>query len=328
MKQLGVDVRARHRGVSVSDTSLRDHHAVHKLIREHFGDDVSDIRPLSGGVFSRAFAFTAGDREYVLRLNREVHARESFAKDDYAWRHFASPSLPIPRIVATGETDGFHYAVSEKMAGTTMDACSPAERSTVLPALLDTVEAVGRMDVSGTIGYGDWGSNGNGKFASWRDYVASITDNHAEGFYEDWHRFYDESFLERDVFETVARRMLDLLEHCPEERSLVHNDLHFENIMSDGTQITGVLDWANALYGDPLYDVAWLSWQAANPGWWYDDGAEILLARFGKTPGYATRVTCYQLHIGLDHLRYYTRTNQPDRYGFCRDWLLSLIDAS
>lgn len=312
----------------MTDTMVSDHHAVRKLIREWFGGDVAGLRPLAGGVFSRAFVFRAAGREYVIRLNQEVHARESFAKDDYAWRHFAAPELPIPRIVTTGESDGYHYAISERAAGTTLDACSPAARRAVLPALLDTVEAVGRANVPRSSGYGDWDGDGQGKFASWHDFVASITDNHTDGFYKDWHRYYDESFLERDVFDTVAARMLELLERCPEERRLVHNDLHFENITSDGTRITGVLDWANALYGDPLYDVAWLGWQAAHPGWWYDDGAEILRARFGAAPDYTTRVTCYQLHIGLDHLRYYTRTNQRSGYDFCRAWLLGLIDAS
>lgn len=311
----------------MTDTDTSDIRASLVLLHERFGDNVIDIRPLTGGVFSRAFAFVADDRDYVIRLNREVHARQSFAKDDYAWRHFASPALPIPRIIAAGESAGFHYAIGEKVAGRTLNACSPAERRAVLPALLETVEAVGRADVTGTGGYGDWDGDGHGTFASWRGYLASITDNHTDGFYEDWRRYYDESFLERDVFESVATRMLELLEHCPEERSLVHNDLHFENVMSDGTRITGVLDWANALYGDPLYDVAWLIWQAANPGWWFDDGVEILMARFGTLPAAATRIACYQLHIGLDHLRYYTRTNQRARYDFCRAWLLSLIAA-
>ena len=109
---------------------------------------------------------------------------------------------------------------------------------------------------------------------------------------------------------------------------LIHNDYQLENVLVDSGRITGVIDWANALYGDPLYDVAWLVWQAAHPGWWYDDGAEFLHARFGAMPNYATRIACYGCHIGLDHLRFYARNENQDGYAACRAWLLDLLAAS
>jgi hygromycin-B 4-O-kinase len=298
--------------------------AVRELLREHFGADIEDIRPLAGGAFSRTLAFSAAGRDYVIRLNTSVHARESFAKDDYAWRHFAAPALPIPRIVATGTTADGWYAISERAAGRTLNEFSrPAQRA-VLPALLDTLDAVSRSDTRASDGYGDWDSDGQGRFASWHAYLASIVDNHMDGYYQNWHHLFDDSFLERDLYEAVTHQMLQLAPACPEERALVHNDFHFENIVADGQQVTAVVDWANALYGDPLYDVAWLTWQAAHPGWWYDDGAEILRARYGASPHYATRIACYQCHIGLDHLRYYARNEMRDRYDFCRAWLLAL----
>ena len=94
------------------------------------------------------------------------------------------------------------------------------------------------MDVSTTTGYGGWGSDGNGECASWRGFLASILDDHAAGYYQNWHQLFDKSFLEREVYAMVARRMLALAERCPEERALVHNDFHFNNILTDGARIT------------------------------------------------------------------------------------------
>lgn len=295
------------------------------LLRDLFGIDVQDFEPLAGGFFSRAYGFRTGDGAYVIRFHADAHARESFAKDDYAWRHFTSPALPIPEIVALGETPDWCYAISRRVAGRPLENAAPDERRAILPQLLDTIDTIGNADVNLTSGYGDWGSDGHGKFASWRGFLTSILDNHPDGFYQNWHRLFDTSFLEREVYVSVARRMLALAEHCPEQRALVHNDFHFNNILTDGQRITAVIDWANALYGDPLYDIAWLNWQAANPGWWYNDGAEILRARFGGMPGYATRIACYLCHIGLDHLRFYARTDNRARYNETRDWLLALI---
>jgi len=297
------------------------------VLREHFGDGVEAVESLTGGFFSRAYAVSAGGREYVVRLNAAAHAAESFAKDDYAWRHFASPDLPIPRVVAIGETDADQYAISERVAGRTLMDCSAAERRTALPALLDTLEVMGNVGVGGSTGYGDWDGGGNARFASWQAFLADIIENHPEGYYKDWHRFLRNGFIERDVFETVYERMLQLAEGCPDMRALIHNDYQFENVIVDGGRVTGVIDWANALYGDPLYDVAWLGWISIHPGWWYEDGIEILRDRFGYATDFDTRITCYELHIGLDHLRFYATTDRRDDYEYCRDWLLAKIDG-
>ena len=299
--------------------------AIAQLLREQTGSEIQEIQPLSGGFFSQAFTFKADGHHYVIRINGEVHAAESFAKDDYAWRHFASPALPIPRIVATGMTADGHYAISERAAGRTLADCSPAERRALLPPILDTLDAIGQANTSASDGYGDWGSDGNGRFASWRDFLTSVIDNHPDGYYANWHAWFDDSSLERDLYETVYRRMLALTAYIPDQRALIHNDYQLENVLTDGARVTGVIDWANALYGDPLYDVAWLHWQSANPGWWYDDGAAILNARYDAFPNYAERIACYQCHIGLDHLRFYTKTNNPTMYSTTRGWLLALL---
>ena len=298
---------------------------VHALLHEQFAGEVADVLPLPGGAFSRAFAFTAGGLAYVIRLSSAPQAAESFAKDDYAWRHFASPVLPIPRVVATGPTAGGHYAISERVPGRTLEEISPGERRPLLPATLDTLDAIARADVSASRGYGDWGDDGNGRFASWRDYLAAIVENEAEGFYRDWHALFRDDALERGVYEVVYRRMLQLVVHCPEERALLHNDYWFENILADGGRVTGVIDWGNALYGDPLYDVARLAWGSDWPGWWFDGGAAVLHARYGAAPRYAERIACYQCHIGLDDLRYYAKTGRRPFYEWARDKLLALV---
>ncbi|MEZ4571776.1 MAG: aminoglycoside phosphotransferase family protein [Thermomicrobiales bacterium] len=299
-------------------TAMRD------LLEAHF-DSVADVQPLSGGLFSRAYAFLAGGREYVIRINAEEHAAESFAKDDYAWRHFASEELPIPRVVAVGEHEDWHYAISERAPGRTLMECSPEERRAALPALLDTLEAIGKVNTRASTGYGDWGGDGNGGYGSWQEFLAAIIENHDAGYFANWHRYFEDSFLERDVFERVYERMLRLAERCPNMRKLVHNDYQFENVLADGERISGVIDWANALYGDPLYDVAWLGWISTHPGWWFDEGMEILRARFGDAPDFDVRIACCELHIGLDHFRFYARNDRYDDYRLCRDWLLARI---
>ncbi len=70
-----------------------------------------------------------------------------------------------------------------------------------------------------------------------------------------------------------------------------------------------MIDWQCSLYGDSLYDVAWFIFYAP----WYPQFAAVqmsqkLIAHFESTTTNDShlneRLLCYQLHIGLDSIRY------------------------
>lgn len=308
-------------------TNERDTSLIHTIIEQHLDAGITSITPLKGGFFSRAYSATVDGRDYIVRVNNAAHARESFEKDDYAWRHFAG-DLPIPRVVAIGETGSEWYAVSERLPGTTLSGLTGDQRDGLLPEVIDMLETIGNTDISGSQGYGDWDGSGDGRYRTWPEYLAQIIENEPEGsYYANWHAMFDESFLERDVYEAGYRRMMELTAFCRDTRSLVHNDIQFENILSDGERITGMIDWANALYGDPLYDVArWLWWTGA-PGW-FDHGDDLLRARLSGTAHFDERITCYLLHLGLDDLKFCTKNGMRAWYVMHRDRLLTLISAA
>jgi hygromycin-B 4-O-kinase len=305
-------------------TSGQDETAVRvqTLLRVQFDGTVEALESLAGGEFSRAFAFVAGGQSYVVRYSPHPHAVEAFAKDDYAWRHFASPALPIPHIVAVGQVEDGAFAIAERIAGRRVEELSPTERAALTSSLLDTVAAIAGADVGESRGYGRWDGAGNGEAPTWRGYLAAVIDNKDEGYYRDWHVLFRDSFLEREVYEAVYRRMLQFAAHCPEERALIHGDLHFDNILTDGDRVTGVIDWGNAGYGDPLYDVAWLGrWNTYSRGSILDPS--LLRARYGALPNYAARIACYECFLGLDDLRFYAKTNRRAEYQAMRDWLIA-----
>jgi aminoglycoside phosphotransferase (APT) family kinase protein len=40
---------------------------------------------------------------------------------------------------------------------------------------------------------------------------------------------------------------------------LLHGDLHLRHVYAEGAELTGILDWGDTTYGDPLFDLARLS---------------------------------------------------------------------
>lgn len=300
---------------------------VRALLHQHFGGEIGELTPLGAGEFSRTLAFSTQGGEYVIRLSSSNIALEVYAKDDYAFRHFASRSLPIPRVLAFGEYAGGGYAISTRSPGRVLTEHSPEERRAMLPSIFARLDSIRRVELPSSTGYGDWTGGGNGRFPSWHAYLAQVIENDETGYYENWHALFSEGFLERDLYEAVYRRMLRLAEHCPNERELIHNDYWFMNMLGDGKRITGVIDWANSLYGDGVYEIARLAWGAEFPDWWFPDGAAILEARYGAIPGYAERLACYQCHIALDDLRFYAKTGRRKEYDWARSRLLAILET-
>ena len=134
------------------------------------GWEPSSLKPLAGGEWSLAYAFRDGDRDLVVRAGAYV---EDFQKDRFAMR-FASPDLPVPRVLEIGELpEGGHYAVSERVeAGSWLEDLEGAALDDALPAIGRMLAAMREADVSGTTGYGSWDVDGNAPRASWAEALA------------------------------------------------------------------------------------------------------------------------------------------------------------
>jgi aminoglycoside phosphotransferase (APT) family kinase protein len=69
----------------------------------------------------------------------------------------------------------------------------------------------------------------------------------------------------------LARVQLDhLVQNVPDydgEPVLVQGDTGPGNFMYDGERVTAIVDWELAHIGDPMDDIAWLSWRATQQGW-------------------------------------------------------------
>lgn len=294
---------------------------VASLVAQHLGGPVRNVRPVEGGNVARTYSCTVGEREYIVRINRQMGA--NFEKEAVIRRMLAATNVPIPRIVHIGRFGDLNYAISEKAEGRRLDTLPPGDVAAVLPAMIETLGAIHAVDTTATSGFGAFGDDGRGLFPSWRAFLEAIREEEPEGeFYGRWHAMFDSTFLERDLVDRIFERMMRRINRCPEDRSLLHGDYGFGNILVRDGRITAVLDWLNAMYGDVVYDVAWLDFWAV--------GAELAavfhdhyLSTGVSVVHYDDRVRCYQDYIGLDALRFFAKTGDENAYRWTRDRLLS-----
>jgi len=270
-----------------------------------FGAEVTDIEPIGGGAWSKAYAFQRGGTHYIARFGSY---REDFAKDRLAGR-YASPDLPIPTVTEIGEAFGGFYAISERAFGGFIDHLDGEVMRATLPSLFAALDAARSADLSATTGYGGWDATGAAPYPTWQAALLDVATDRPGGRGSGWRERLEGSATGAERFDEAVDRLRTLVAFCPEERHLIHSDLLHFNVLVTGNRISAVFDWGCSLYGDFLYDLAWFAfWAPWYPAWQGIDFRAEATRHFAaiglEVPHFDERLRCCQIHIGLDGQRY------------------------
>ena len=216
-------------------------------------------------------------------------------------------ALPIPAVIEIGAVSGGYFTVSERAHGQLLDSLDGLGMRAALPGLLAALDALRAIDVSGTNGYGIWAPDGTGPAASWAQALLAIS--HETARVPGWRAALAASPVGTGRFDLGYARLRELAEGLPDERHIVHGDLVNRNVLVQGPRITAVIDWGNALYGDWLYDAAWLIfWWPWFPQWQDIDIVAELDQHWqqhgGLPPLLHRRLRACLVHIGLDAMAY------------------------
>lgn len=291
---------------------------VRHLLNQHFGTPVVNLTPVDGGQVARTFAFLVGEQEYIIRFNKDNMLTSNLPKEAYLSQKLAATRIPIPPILHVGRLGELHFAISRKVPGQMAQTLSAQEIKQLLPQLIEMLDSIHHIDVSDTRGYGVFNYQGRGLASNWQDFLAIIAKEEDErDYFGKWYHLFDDTFLERDFFKNIYRRMCSLLEYCPTERYFVHGNYSLHNILIQDGRITAVLDWVDARYGDFVYDIAgldfwypWLNVREAFQHYYEEQQVEL--------PFYKERLLCYECYTALSGLRFFAQTGDEPSYQIVR----------
>ena len=273
-------------------------------LRQRFGSDtrITVMRP---GEWSVVYSVRTVDADLVARFSAYD---EDFEKDAYAAR-YRSTALPIPPIIEWGRAADRFVAIAERVSGEHLDGLNEWRMRRVLPSLFAGLDAMRAIDLTGASGFGGWRADGSTTHPTWRAKLLSVATGPATRGAPGWRELLEPSPTGVGPFEEGFARICQLVEHCPEERHLIHDDLINRNVLVDGDRISAFLDWGSSLYGDFLYDIAKLVfYQPWFPAWRNIDFAAEARAHYDAiglaVPHFTERLTCYALRIDIADMAY------------------------
>lgn len=278
------------------DERLDSEASVSRRLRREYAKDVTDVRSLGGGHWSRAYAFRVRDRQLVLRVGDH---EEDYLADRHAAR-WSSELLPVPEFLAMGEQASQHWAITEHCQGVPLELAEPSAG-----LLADLLRGIWAIDVPSTWTWGSWVGKQPPQYSSWSDYLLAVGDDPDHRRTHGWSRRLAESKFGMTSFEAGLARLGEVAQSGPDRPSIVHRDLVNGNVLVEDFKVVAVFDWGTSIVGDPLYDVAWLTtWSP-----WFDNygGLDLpgdlldLLGDTGNLDRIEERMLACELHIALAH---------------------------
>jgi hygromycin-B 4-O-kinase len=298
-----------------------------RFVTARYGRRATRLRLLGAGEWSHAYAFTLDDQDAVIRFGRHG---EDFLKDQ-VMAAYSSPDLPIPAVRETGRAAEGYFAVSDRAPGQLLNDLDGVGMRAALPSLLRALDALRALGAPGARGYGIWAPDGTAPVATWPQALLAISQETAR--IPGWRAALAASPTGTGPFRAGYARLQELAADLPGHRHVIHGDLVNRNVLAQDARITAVIDWGNALYGDYLYDAAWLIyWWPWFPAWADIDIRHELRRHWeqhGGIPAHLDRrLLTYLIHIGLDAMSYDAFKHRPDDLARNAARVLELVRTS
>lgn len=183
----------------------------------------------------------------------KANGDRSTAAESQVARQVRAAGVPAPEVVDHGTDErlpGGTWIVMPRMPGVGFDA-SNATRAQISTAVADVAGYLAILRDLSLPGWGRIDDDGRGTAPSWADYLREQTTASAAWLGDR---------LPAGFLASADRGIATVVPHL-ERGSILHHDLGLAHVLvepSTGT-VTGILDWADAIIGDPLFDVATFS---------------------------------------------------------------------
>ena len=241
--------------------TLIDNTLLQRILQAHrLGTLQTVIRPTRGSINP---CYILNDA-YVIRFTTLIDKGGSrFESERIAYDLLRDSAVPVPQVVAldlSQEIAPYAYLMTTKLPGATVidswQALTPAQQAHIA---YDTGRYLAQIH-SHT--FDRFGKLLSLDFDRWYNYMADFLGRYAQQALQ----LGGLNAQEVDRLHAILQRHQPLLGNIT-QGAMLHSDYHFENILQQAGEITGIIDFEWAYAGDPLADLVVADeWEHTCPG--------------------------------------------------------------
>lgn len=133
---------------------------------------------------------------------------------------------------------------------------TPEEFEKNYEKFFDMIFEIAGTDISSLEGYGEFDENNKAPYATAEEYMLEEFNEEREGYWHNWTKMFETSFLKKDYFEEILGKALKYVSYVEGQRYLVNNNTFFVNMVVDEAGTPYCADWGRAGIMDYMMDFA------------------------------------------------------------------------
>lgn len=212
-------------------------------------------------------------------------------------------NLPVPKVYFNKKYEDTFIAVFEEIPYPMLESIAPSEMGKYVPSMIDTLNIIHSIKSERT-GYltdkqekRTWGEFHLSKFNGTDDYL-------------DWGKISKRESLDSGLILSSVEKYIKSFDkaYIPmNEYSLLHTDYNQRNLFVNpkSKKISGIIDWGESMFGDPLYDFARVRMLL----WHFNLGKEVVDEYYGLmnySPEQRKLHDLYWTSRVIEYLAYYS----------------------
>lgn len=280
-------------------------------------------RIIEGEVNEVYDVITEDKQDVVVRISR--HGAANFETEERVIRMALMVGVPAPKVLlieeASSGSEKLTFCVEEKIEGGSLRKLMGTMDKSTLKSIIS--EAGGTLSKINSVTVERFGRlNGSVIFKNWSDYIFSL-ENRKDRIIEAGKLIGIESDTINEVFKLLREngKMFQI-----KEPKLLHGDFGPKHLLIRDNHIVGVLDFEDAMGGDPVYDLARISYFNYDvfPIDWLKEG-------YGKKDlfddNFDLKMKLYRLQMGLGFIDYYNSEKNESGINYTKDRLIADLES-
>ncbi|HET7099288.1 MAG TPA: aminoglycoside phosphotransferase family protein [Patescibacteria group bacterium] len=296
---------------------------IKSIVQKATGSELVAKNKIIEGEMNEVYDVDVKDgKNVIVRISRIE--KESFESEENTIRLVRMAGVPAPKVLLIEEVSSdskkVTFCVEEKMEGVSLKSqMKDLDKETLKKIIIEAGSVLSKIHSISIETFGPL--EGGEKYNSWKDFIFRIENKKKNIFKAIKTVDINPTFIER------AFNILDRNNHmfALNNPKLLHGEFFPKHLIIKDNHLVGVIDFEDAKAGDPVWDMAWLSYfyHDSIPIDWLKEGYENK-ELFNND--FDLKMKLYRLNLGLDFLDYYQTENNISGMRYAKERLLAEIN--